>query len=939
MRRFFVIVSVLFASLTVATAQQMQVLPNDPEVRVGKLENGMTYYIRHNDKPEKRAEFYLATNVGAIQETPDQDGLAHFLEHMCFNGTKNFPGKSLLDYLQGIGASFGGNINAGTGVEQTTYMLNNMPLLREGVVDTCLLIMHDYSHFVTCDPVEIDNERGVILEERRSRRTADWRMYEQSLPYYYGDSKYGSCTLIGSQENLSTFKPESLVNFYQTWYRPDLQALIVVGDVDVDQIEAKIKTMFADIPAAVDPKPKDVIKVPDNEEPVIGIITDPETSSTAMEILWKSERMPEEMNNTVQGFTINLLKNIISSVMNERFQDIVSKPGSPFLSASFGIGDLCQTLTVAEGQVYTKDGEALSGLNAFLLEIEKMKRFGFTDSEIERAKTEILSQYETRANRADTRKNSEFIQPLLDNFFDNYAFCDPQTDFSYASMIMPQLQSQVVNMIAQQFITENNMVLVYKAPQKEGLAHPEKAEFLNVISSVRNAEIEAPAAEEIASSFIDSDTLKGAVVSNVASTIYGASEWTLGNGLKVYLYPTDFEKDRIRFQIYKKGGISLAADEDMPSFESNLYSLFRNYNGVSQFSGTTVTKMLSGKQLSVSQNISSLENGISGTSTGKDIETALQLMYLYYTDPRFDEDAYAQAESTIKAILPNMVSQPDYALQKEAISTLYDNDPRAIVISEDVLNRASLATIERVTRELYKDATGSNMIIVGDFDPETIKPLIEKYVGSLPTGGEAPMWKDAGPNISSENKLNDFKVDMQTPKATCVQVYRVDTPYSVENEIVNNAIQYILDIVYTATLREDEGGTYGASVSASTSRNPRQEAYFQIAFETNPSSADKLSQLAKDGLRSIAENGPTAEQFEMAKNNMLKNLPESRINNSFWMSAIKGWIDYSVDKNKEIEEAVNSLTPEKIKDAAAHLLNDGNLIEIIMRPDKTVEAE
>ena len=329
----------IFAAMNVFGQNQ---LPNDPAVRKGTLENGLTYYIRHNDKPENRAEFYLATDVGAIQETPDQDGLAHFLEHMCFNGTKNFPGKGILEYLQSIGAEFGRNINASTGVEQTVYMLNNIPLVREGVIDTCLLILHDYSHFVTCDPEEIDKERGVIIEERRARRTADWRMHEKSLPYYYGDSKYSTCTLIGSQENLETFKPESLTSFYHTWYRPDMQAVIVVGDIDVDAVEEKIKSTFADIPAAENPQQKEAYKIPDNTEPVIGIITDPEATSTSIEILWKSEPMPEELNSTDMGMMMELIKQYVSTIMSERFNDITSKPDAPFLSAYMGIGELCR---------------------------------------------------------------------------------------------------------------------------------------------------------------------------------------------------------------------------------------------------------------------------------------------------------------------------------------------------------------------------------------------------------------------------------------------------------------------------------------------------------------------------------------------------------------------------------------------------------------------
>lgn len=413
-KKLLILAAVLLGAAALCYGQQqLPQLPNDPATRVGKLDNGLTYYIRHNDKPAQRAEFYLATNVGAIQETPDQDGLAHFLEHMCFNGTKNFPGKGILNWLESIGASFGGNVNASTGVEQTIYLLNNIPLVRPTVVDTCLLIMHDYSHFVTCDPEEIDKERGVILEEKRSRNNASWRLHEKSLPYLFGDSKYAGCTIIGSEENLKTFKPESLTDFYHTWYRPDMQALIVVGDIDVDEVEAKIKTTFADIPAAENPKAKDVITIPDNDKPVIGILTDPETASTSFEVYWKSAAQPEELNSTAIGLMTEVAKSLIGNIMAERFSDISAKPDAPFLSAGFGIANLCETMDVTYGEVTCKEGAALQGFEAMLTEIEKMHRFGFTDAEFERAKNEVLSQYETAANKADTRKNAEFVMPMI----------------------------------------------------------------------------------------------------------------------------------------------------------------------------------------------------------------------------------------------------------------------------------------------------------------------------------------------------------------------------------------------------------------------------------------------------------------------------------------------------------------------------------------------
>ena len=939
MKRILLSIALCIAAIPFAGAQQMQTLPNDPAVRQGVLDNGLTYYIRHNELPEKRAEFYLATNVGAIQEAPDQDGLAHFLEHMCFNGTKNFPGKSILNYLESIGASFGGNVNASTGVEETQYMLNNIPLVRETVIDTCLLILHDYSHFVTNDPEEIDKERGVIIEERRSRRNASWRMHEKSLPYYYGDTKYGECTLIGQLESLQNFKPESLTNFYETWYRPDLQAVIVVGDVDVDSVEQKIKTIFSDIPAAENPKPKDVITIPDNEEPVIGIITDPEASSTSIELLWKSEGRPEELNNTLQGMLLDLVANIVSQVMAERFQDIVSKPGAPFFNADLAVGNLCETMEVVMGDVAVKDGEAIPGLRAYLTEIEKMKRFGFTEDEVNRAKTEIESVYETRAKRAETRKNSDFIRGLISNFFDNYAYMEPETEYQVIQMLLPQITPEILNMVAAQMITPENLVVVYKAPEKEGLVHPTEAEILAVVKEVESAELEAPAAEAIETEFLDPSTLKGSKVKKTRTTVYGATEWTLKNGVKVVLYPTEFEKDRVMFNLYKKGGTSLIETADLPSFEANVYDLFTNYNGVSRFPASTVSKMLAGKQLSVNPNLSGLYTSISGSATRKDLETAFQLLYLYHTDPRFDQDAFDQAEQTLRAILPNYVSQPNYQLQKELYGTIYDNDPRRILISEDVLDKANLETIERVTRSLYKDAAGSTLIVVGDFTLEEIKPLVEKYVGSLPKGKKAPNWIDRNEDITRRNVVNDFAVDMQTPMTTVAQVMRMDDKYSVENLVVYDALEYILNMIYVETLREDEGGTYGASVMAQLSREPKEYGLMQIVYQTNPPSADKLRQLALDGFRKVAEEGPTAEQYDKTVKNLEKNIPESRISNSYWMRSIRAWYDYGTDLDREYEAAVKALTPEKIKTLAARFLEEGNLVEVIMRPDNTAEAE
>ncbi len=937
MKRFLLGVAVLF---TMTSAFGQTTLPNDPEVRVGKLDNGLTYYIRHNDKPAQRAEFYLATNVGAIQETPDQDGLAHFLEHMCFNGTKNFPGKTLLEYLQSIGAEFGGNINASTGVEETTYMLNNIPVTREGIIDTCLLIMHDYSHFVTCDPVEIDKERGVIIEERRARRTASWRLHEQSLPYYYGDSKYAGCTLIGSQENLESFKPESLTNFYHTWYRPDLQALIVVGDIDVDSIEAKIKSTFADIPAAENPKPKEAIKIPDNEKPLIGVLTDPECSSSSIEVLWRSEADDEAYNSTDIGFLTEMAKTMIAMIMSERFDAITSKPGAPFLGAGLGAGNLCETCQATFGTVAFKDGEWESAFRAFLTEVERMRRYGFSSAELQRAKDNILSSFEKAVEAADTRKNADFVRPLIDNFFDNDPYMTPEVRYETAKQLLGQVPDQIFTLAANALIDGKSVSIVYKAPAKEGLAHPTPEQLQAVYDEVSAAEIEAPVEEKVASEFVDPATLKGSKVKKTAKGLYGSTVWTLRNGAKVVVLPTEYKKDQILFTWFKNGGETLIDDEDLPSFESNIYGLFQRNSGISKFSSNEASKMLAGKNLSASSYISDIRHGISGSTTPKDLETALQIAYLTYCDPRFDQEEYEVGIEQIKAVLPNIVNQPNFKLQNEVGRAVYGPDcKRNIELNEETLEKANLATIERVYRSLFKDAAGLTAVFVGNIDLETFKPLCEKYIGSIPKGKKATTWKDNSPKVVKGEVIDRFSTDMQTPKNTVILFYTASIPYSVKTATMLKAAGYILDMIYVDTLREEEGGTYGAQASMSMTAQPEPEAAIQVAFETNPSQCERLIELAKEGLHKLAYEGPTEEQMTRTLENFKKEIPEKRLNNSYWLSNILKNEYLGIDYDAEYEAAVNEISAEGIKDVLQKVLESGNFIEIVMSPDNAVERE
>ncbi len=954
MKRFFLALAALAVLVPQAQAQQptreqmeaaiaqMPKIPNSDAVKIGRLDNGLTYYIRHNELPKGRAEFYLATNVGAIQEIqPQQDGLAHFLEHMCFNGTKNFPDKTILNYLRSIGAEFGRNINASTGFEETQYMLNNIPVERESVVDSCLMILGDYSHYVLNEPKEIDAERGVIIEERRTRRNASWRSMERSLPYYFGaDSKLAQCTLIGTQEHLETFKYESLNDFYHTWYHPGNQAVIVVGDVDVDRTEAKIKEIFGSIPAKENPLPKPIQSIANHAEPRVGIITDPETTAPSIELIWHSEAMPESVKGTALGQVTDLLENVIRMVMRERFNDITSKPGSAYLSGSFSVSDLIyEDIEAVMGDVTLREDNILGGFKDFYTELVRLQRYGITDAEFQRVKADYLSMLETRANRASTRQNPEFIYPILSNFFDKEPILEPADEKELIEAFFGQLNATAISQAVAQLWSGENMVIVYNGPEKEGIATPTAEQLLQVIEEVNASEIAAPEGEDIPEAFLDPAKLKGAKIAKTASTIYGATQWTLKNGVQVIVYPTDLQKDQILFNLYKDGGISLISDEDLSSFESNVLALFQNNSGVSAFSGTTVSKMLTGKNLSVNPYFSKLENGINGNSTVKDFETAMQLVYLYYTDPRFDPEEWQNGIDQIKSILPNLVNQPNYKLQTELYKTLYGGNPRHQMISDEVLAKANLATVEKNWKALFADAAGAKLVIVGDVNPEAIKPVVEKYIGSLPKGKKALKWVDNNDDIVKGRIEKVIEVDMQTPKSTVLQVYSANVPYSYEKDAAMDAISYILDMHYTESLREEEGGTYGASTSATFSRRPKEQALIQVYFDCKPALCDKLRELAIKGIKDFAANGPTDEELNMVKLNLQKNIPESRQRNSWWRNNIELYLTYGQDRDAAYEAAVNGLTKESIQATLQEILAQDNFIELVMKPAATAEAE
>ena len=629
-----------------------------------------------------------------------------------------------------------------------------------------------------------------------------------------------------------------------------------------------------------------------------------------------------------------MVKDYVQQIMSERFSDIAADPASPFIQAGLFFYPICNECDATRGQVIFREGDMAKALKAFMIEVEKMRRFGFNDGEVQRATENILKHYEKAVEAASTRKNGDLVSPLLNNFYRNESYLQPELALQLAQGLCSQFNAQVLNQIVAQLITDENLIVLYNGPSKEGSVIPTEQEIRDVLAEAKAAEIQANVEETVNEPFISKE-LKGSKVKKAAEVIYGATQWTLKNGVKVVVLPTELKKDQVMFNITLQGGKTLIATEDLPSFQDDIWGLYLQNTGISKFAGKTVPKMLAGKSLSVNPFISGSTHGVSGNSTPKNLETALQIAYLYFTEPRFDQDEYMTGINQINALMPNLKSNPDFQFSIAMDEILYGHNPRVVNLTEETLAKADLATIERVYRQLFKDAAGAVVTIVGNVDLETLKPMVEKYLGSLPKGKKATEINKENLITFAKGEVNEVvKLKMQAPKSTVVQLYTAYAPVNTKKSVALDAANYIIDMIYTKTIREDEGGTYGVGTSMLAQRSPMERLIAQIYFNTNPESAEKLGGLAAKGLKELAENGPTQEHFNMAIENFKKNLPESRINNGYWMNCLQTWNKHGINYDAEYEEAVNALTPEDVKAALQELLSQGNVIKIASFPEE-----
>ena len=935
-KKLLVAALLFVAGATTTMAQQMPAIPTDPDVKIGKLDNGLTYYIRHNAWPEQRAEFYIAQRVGSIQENDDQRGLAHFLEHMCFNGTENFKGNDIVKWCETIGVKFGRDLNAYTSIDQTVYNISNVPTTREGIVDSCLLILHDWADGLLLEAEEIDKERGVIHEEWRMRTSAQMRMLERDLPRLYPNSKYGYRMPIGLMEIIDNFKPEVLRAYYEKWYRPDNQAIIVVGDVDVNQVEQKIKNLFGSIKMPANPAAVVAENVPDNKEAIIVVDKDKEMQYSIVELMFKSDPIPDEIKENMQYLVINYMKNACLGMLNDRLAELAQKADCPYLQGSVDYGQylLSKTKDAFEVSVLPKEGQTEAALKAAFIEARRAAQFGFTATEYQRYKSNFISQLEKQYSNKEKRYNSQFVNTYVQNYLAKEPIPSLDDYYQVMKQLAPALPLEAVNELMKGFFEDkdSNMVVLNFNQEKEGAVYPTEASLKKAIDEARATQIEAYVDNVKNEPLITTMPKAGKIQKEVAGKKFDYKELTLSNGAKVILKQTDLKKDQVILSGEGFGGSSLYGEADFANIK--MFDDVIEASGLGNFSHTELEKALAGKIASASLSLSSDRAHISGSSTPADVETMLQLVYLYFTNINKDQESYDNMMKTTELMLKNKLLQPESVFSDSLSLTLTCHDKRQAPLATEDLKNVSYDRILQMAKEQTSNAAAFTFTIIGNYDEATIRPLIEKYLGALPSQKKIVKGKDVEKLFKGE-VINDFTRKMETPKAIAVMTWMNDKmDYSLQNVIRTSMVGQILTMIYTEKIREEASAAYSVAAQSGMSRDDfRTLTQLLVYCPMKPEKGDIATKIMKEEVENLAKS-VDAEKLNKVKEYMLKDIDDQAKTNNYWLRQINRLRLFGVDTHTDYKATVQAQTPESIAAFMQEFLKPGNRAEVIMLPEE-----
>lgn len=928
------LVAALVAFIMPVVAQEAnpmaQPLPIDAQVRYGVLDNGLTYYIRHNETPKNRVEFHIAQKVGSILEEENQRGLAHFLEHMAFNGTGNFPGKNMLNYLEHNGIKFGVDINAYTSLDETVYRVSNVPADNAGLVDSCLLVLYDWACDISLHEAEIDNERGVIHEEWRQRNNAQWRIMEKVIPVMFEGSQYANRLPIGTMEVVMNFPYQALRDYYHKWYRPDNQGIIVVGDIDVDKMEARVKELFSTIKMPENPAERIYYPVPDNAEPIYVVGSDVEATSTAVNVYFKHDPMPFEYRGTMIGVVQDYIENIAATMLASRFNEISNKPNSPFLYAYgydgkfFGISATKDAFTLAAA---TEEGKIIDGLKGILREAERAGRFGFTATEYDRAKAELISQYENMFNERNTRRNMQYANEYISHFTEGGYIPGIELEYQLIQGLAPQIPVEAINQYIAEAITDSNIVVTVTGPEKEGVVYPTAEEIKAAINDINNEQLEAYVDEVTNEPLISKEIAPGKVVLETEGAFPGTTEWVLSNGAKVVIKKTDFKDDEIIMSAISKGGMSLYGEKDASTLKA--FGMLYETGGLGNFSSTNLRKALAGKNAAVGLSINTFSEEVGGYCAVKDLETLLQLTYLTFTDIRKDQETYDINRSQYHSMLLNNASNPKFIFSDSLSTVLYKNNPIFGQMKAETLMEADYDRMLEIAKERTANAADFTFNFVGNVDLEVLRPLVEKYIASLPATADREN-ANAQSIMSRGMKNVHFSVPMENPAATVYVVFTGDSKYNMRKDIMMSMFSQIMDIVYTETIREQEGGTYGVGTSSTINFN-NDEWMFLFGFDTNVEKCDYLKGRAIEELMKVVKNGVREADFNKVKEYMIKEYNNNQRENYYWDQVLTSYVlGENVDTG--YLRALETISVDEMNLFIKKLFdNNQNKVEVVMK--------
>ena len=942
-RKFIVAAMMLFAAAPAVLAQDMAV-PNDTAVRTGKLANGLTYYVRQNNYPENRVNFYIAQRVGSIQEEESQRGLAHFLEHMAFNGSEHFngEGKGVIDYTRNLGVQFGADLNAYTSVDQTVYNINEVPSARESALDSCLLILKDWSNGLLLEGDEIDKERGVIHEEWRLRSTAMQRMYERNLETMYPGSKYGKRMPIGLMSVIDNFKYNEIRDYYHKWYRPDNQAIVVVGDIDPDKTVEKIKKLFGTIPVpAADAAQVVDEPVPDNAEPIVIIDKDKEQQYSLVQLMFKHEPMPDQIKGNISYMMIMYAKSMMAQMLNNRLSEKAQEPDCPYLQAFAMDGQyiFSKTKDAFAMTALPKEGMTEQALNVLTTEAMRVKKHGFTATEYARAKSDYLSNLEKQYNNRSKISNERYGREYVANYLSNEPYASIETEYELMNMLAPNVPVEVINQLAASLIsdTDNNLVIMNFNQEKEDAVYPTNAQLLGAVQTARTADIEAYVDNVKDEPLIKELPKPGKIVKETKSDKFDYTILTLSNGATVILKPTTFKDDEIVMQAESKGGSSLYGEADFPNTE--IFDGVIMMSGLGEFSYTELDKALAGKNARVSLSLGNSYERAEGTSPKKDLETLFQLTYLKFTNIKKDQKSYDMIMSLIETELKNRSLEPANVFSDSVEYIMGNRSWRSKPFTVEMLKQVDYDRVLQIAKERYANAADFTFYFVGSFDEATIKPLIEQYIASLPAQkGVKENYKNVA-EWPAGKVVNHFTRTMETPKAMANMFwYTLDAPYTLENSIKARVAGQVLDKIFLQKIREDAGAAYSPHANAYVQRVGDKVCTMMMGdVEMHPEKRDIALQIMRDAPNDMATSIDEVALKEI-KELMVKRYDTSIKENGFWLNAISTWNTFGLDIVTGYKDIVNGLTPASISSFVKDvILKSGNSVEVFMIADDLTE--